>query len=253
MWRTHLTWPFALALIYLATGCHRRVTPPAPSVPNVPVSSPPSLRDVAILYQSANGYADIAEQLKKLLPAATYRVTMADVQSEDSQTARDTLRRNPKLFTVAIGLPAARFARDELKGPILFAEVFNYQELLVSGRPIRGVAVVPPLNLQVQDWTKLDPKVRRVGLIVSQSHTDLISEAEVAAKIATVSVKSEISGSDRETLYLFKRMAPQIDGIWLVPDDRFSARKSCAICSSTLCLTEFAFVCSAMGFSIGVL
>jgi hypothetical protein len=220
MWRSRLRWPSALVLIYLATGCARRVIPPAPSVTNAPVPSPPPLRDVAILYHSASGYSDIAAQLKKLLPAATYRVTMADVQSEDSQRALDTLRRNPKLFTVAIGLPAARFARDELKGPVLFAGVFNYQELLVSGRPIRGVAAMPPLDLQVQDWTKLDPKVRRVGLIVSQSHTDLISEAELAAKIATVSVKSEISGSDRETLYLFKRMAPQIDGLWLVPDDQ---------------------------------
>jgi len=229
IWRLRLTWTFALVLIYLATGCARRVRPPAPSVSNrppapsvhnIPVPPPPSLRDVAILYQSANGYADIAAQLKKLLPAATYRVTMADVESEDSQRARDTLRRKPNLFTVAIGLAAARFARDELKGPILFAGVFNYRELLVSRRPIRGVAVMPPLDLQVQDWTQLDPKVRRIGLIVSPSHTDLISEAQLAAKIATVSVTSEISGSDRETLYLFKRMAPQIDGLWLVPDDQ---------------------------------
>jgi hypothetical protein len=175
------------------------------------------LREVAILYHSASGYAEIAAQLKNLLPASTYRVTIADVQSDDSQRALDRLRRNPKLFTVAIGLPAARFARDELKGPILFAGVFNYQELLVAGRPIRGVAVMPRLDLQAQDWTKLDPKLRRVGLIVSQSHTDLISQA---AKITAVSVKTEISGSDRETLYLFKRMAPQIDGIWLVPDDQ---------------------------------
>jgi hypothetical protein len=79
---------------------------------------------------------------------------------------------------------------------------------------------MPRLDLQAQDWTKLDPKLRRVGLIVSQSHTDLISQAQLAAKIATVSVTTEISGSDRETLYLFKRMAPQIDGIWLVPDDQ---------------------------------
>jgi ABC-type uncharacterized transport system substrate-binding protein len=220
MWRSRLTWSFALVLIYLATGCGRRVTSPAPPVPNIPVPSPPPLRDVAILYHNASGYADIAAQLKRLLSAATYRVTMADVQSENSQRALDTLRRNPKLFAVAIGLPAARFARDELKGPIVFAGVFNYRELIVSGRPIRGIAVMPPLSLQIKDWTKLDPKLRRVGLIVSQSHRDLISEAELAAKIATVSVKSNISGSDRETLYLFKRMAPQIDGFWLVPDDQ---------------------------------
>jgi hypothetical protein len=79
---------------------------------------------------------------------------------------------------------------------------------------------VPPLALLVQDWKKLDPKVRRLGIIVSASHQELIAQAELAAKTAAVTIKHEISGSDRETLYLFKRLAPQIDGLWLVPDDK---------------------------------
>jgi hypothetical protein len=90
-------------------------------------------RDVAILYHSVSGYADVATQLRKLLPQETYRVTMVDVKAEGAQTKLEPLRRKQNLFTVAIGLPAARFARDELKGPVLFAEVFNYQELLVRG------------------------------------------------------------------------------------------------------------------------
>src|SRR5262245_83303 len=187
MWKSRLRWTFVLILLYLVTGCARRVTPRSPSV-NTPVPAPRPVRDVAILYHSATGYADIAAQLKRLLPAETYRVAMADVQSESSQSALDALRRNPKLFTVAIGLPAARFARDELKGPVLFAGVFNYQELLVTGRPVRGVAAMPPLDLQVQDWRRLDPTVRRVGLIVSQSHTDLIYKAELAVRIDRVSL-----------------------------------------------------------------
>jgi ABC-type uncharacterized transport system substrate-binding protein len=107
-----------------------------------------------------------------------------------------------------------------LKGPVLFAEVFNYQELLVTGRPIRGVTAVPPLDLQVQDWKKLDPKVRRLGIIVSPSHYELVVQADRAARTAAVTIKHEISRSDKETLYLFKRLAPQIDGLWLVPDDQ---------------------------------
>ena len=79
---------------------------------------------------------------------------------------------------------------------------------------------MPPLDLQVLDWKKIDPNLRRLGLIVSQQHTDLIPLAERAAAAAAVTVKHEISDSDRATLYLFKRLAPQIDGLWLVPDDR---------------------------------
>jgi ABC-type uncharacterized transport system substrate-binding protein len=85
---------------------------------------------------------------------------------------------------------------------------------------MRGVASMPPLDLQVQEWKKLDPRLRRVGLIVSQSHAALIPQAERAGTGASLTVRHEVSGSDRETLYLFKRLAPQIDGLWLVPDDR---------------------------------
>jgi ABC-type uncharacterized transport system substrate-binding protein len=155
-----------------------------------------------------------------LLPADTYRLTVADIGAVNTPAILNSLRGRRGLFVVAIGLPAARIARDKLDAPVVFAQVFNYQELLVAGRTVRGVASMPPLDLQVQDWKKLDPKLRRVGLIVSSSHKDLVPQAERAATSASLTIRHEISGSDRETLYLFKRLAPQIDGLWLVPDDR---------------------------------
>jgi len=159
-------------------------------------------------------------QLRKLLPLETYRLTLVDVQDEASRRVLTSLKSRAALFTVAIGLPAARIARDEFRGPVVFAQVFNYKELLVEGRAIKGVAAMPPFDLHVQDWKKLDPQVRRIGLIVSPTHTDLVPQAELAARNASITVKHEVSGSDRETLYLFKRLAPQIDGLWLIPDDR---------------------------------
>jgi len=211
-----ILFPFAFS------GCATRApAPPPPPLPSKANVTRPPLREIAILYSNNSGYVEVSTQLKRLLPVETYRVTTVDVQGQQtSKQTLDTLRRKRSLFTVAIGLPAARFARDELSGPVLFAEVFNYKELMVTNRSVRGVAATPPLALQVQDWKKLDPKVRRVGLIVSQSQTDLIPQAELAAKGAAMTIKSEISGSDRETLYLFKRLAPQIDGLWLMPDER---------------------------------
>jgi ABC-type uncharacterized transport system substrate-binding protein len=176
---------------------------------------------VAILFNNAPGYVDVAAQLRKLLPAETYRITLADVDAASSRGLIASLRTRTDLVVIAIGLPAARIARDQLRAPVIFAQVFNYQELLVTtGRAIRGVTAMPPLDLQIQAWKKLDPKLRRVGLIVSQSHTELIAQAERATEAAALTIRHEISGSDRETLYLFKRLAPQIDGLWLVPDDR---------------------------------
>jgi hypothetical protein len=219
----------AVILLCAIAGCARR-NPALPAPPAGPGAGridsvrsdipPTPRREVAILFNNAPRYTEVVAQLRKLLPLETYRVTLADVEADNSRRILDSLRGRPGLFVVAIGLPAARIARDELSSPILFAQVFNYQELLVRGRVIRGVTVMPPLDLQVRDWKKIDPNLRRLGLIVSQMHTDLIPLAERAAAAAAVTIKPEISDSDRATLYMFKRLVPQIDGLWLVPDDR---------------------------------
>jgi ABC-type uncharacterized transport system substrate-binding protein len=173
---------------------------------------------VAIL--TSNSYATLANELARLLPRDAYKVTRVEVDTEASAGRLQSLQRRTDVAVIAIGLPAARIARDRFNGPVIFSEVFNYQELLVKGRTIRGVSPMPPLDLQAREWKKLDPKIRRLGLIVAQSHSELITQAQTAAKASSLSLIHETSSSDRETLYIFKRMASQIDGLWLVPDDR---------------------------------
>jgi ABC-type uncharacterized transport system substrate-binding protein len=173
---------------------------------------------VAIL--SSDGYAALAAELVRQLPREAYKVTSLVVENQTSVRTLQSLQRKTGLTVIAIGLPAARMARDRFNGPVIFSQVFDYQELLVNGRNVRGVSAMPPLDLQAREWKRLDPKLRRVGLIVARSHTELIAQAESAARAASLTLVHETSDSDRETLYVFKRMASQIDGLWLVPDDR---------------------------------
>ena len=179
-----------LLLIVLGalSGCASRRPAASPPTPASPPSSPPPRanaptpvrRDVAILYSDAAGFTEVANQLRKLLPLDSYRLTVIDVEAPNSQASVNALRNRAGLYVVAIGLPAARIARDRLTAPVIFSQVFNYQELMAGGRAMRGVAAMPPLDIQVQDWKKLDPKLRRVGLIVSSPHKDLIAQAERA-------------------------------------------------------------------------
>src|SRR5262249_19988101 len=125
------------------------------------IRSAPSRRELAIVFKSGTGYTEVVTQLRKLLPVETYRLTLIDVEAENSQRILDSLRSRAGLVVVAIGLPAARSARDQLNAPILFAQIFNYQELLGGGKTVRGVTAMPPLDLQVQDWKKFDPKLQR--------------------------------------------------------------------------------------------
>lgn len=177
--------------------------------------------EVAILFDnSSSDYAEVAAQLTRLLAPRHYRLTAVDISVDSSQGVLRDLRQKRNAFLVAIGMPAARMARDQLAGPILFAQVFNFHELLSGNRTVRGVATIPPLDMQLKDWRGLDPGLRRIGLIVGERHSELVSEAERAAASAGITLRDEVSSSDQETLYMFRRLAPQIDGFWLMPDDQ---------------------------------
>jgi hypothetical protein len=175
---------------------------------------------VILFRETSAADAEVAAQIAKLLPADRYRVTVTPLAADRSATITPTANGRPHAVAIAVGREAADAARVQLAGsPLVFCEVFNYQELLAAGGAIWGVHSVPPLALQLRGWSTIDPQRRRIGLIVSDAQASLVDEA-IAAANGTVEIKAEVSSSDRETLYLFKRLVPQIDGLWLSSDNR---------------------------------
>ena len=90
----------------------------------------------------------------------------------------------------------------------------------------RGVAAWPPVEAQVAAWKEVDPSVRRIGLIIGEGHDELLREAQLAAERHDVDLVVEVSRSDQETLYLFRRMVRDIDGFWLLPDSRILSSRA---------------------------
>ena len=191
------------------------VSTPVPS--RVPEFEPPNL---AILYEGGYaGHAEVAARLVELLPPDRYSVEPVDLDAAASAASLAALRDRPALV-IAVGMEAAEHARAELpKHPLVFCQVINYQPLLRDDAPIWGVHSVPPLGLQLRAWKSVDTTLRRIGLIVSDAQVQWIEEATEAAERAGVEIRYEISGSDRETIYQFKRLASRVDGFWLLPDN----------------------------------
>src|SRR5690606_5465593 len=117
------------------------------------------------------------------------------------------------------GSEATAFARA-LAVPLVFCQVFDHHELLQAKRPVWGVAAMPPIRLQLAAWRTLDPSLERVAMIVGASHASFAETAVAAGQELGLVVSFEVAASDRETSYLFKRVAPQVDGVWLPPDGR---------------------------------
>ncbi|SRR5690606_8389820 len=196
-------------------------TPPAaPTRPAPPPVVEPPDRPLAVLHDGASAeHAAVAAEVAALLAADGHRVSSVNVRSAD---ALSVLASQADLVgvAVAVGLEAATAARRTLAAPLVFCQVFNHEQLLHEGPPAWGVAAVPPIGLQLRAWKALDPSLERVALIVGASHAALAEEASAVGRELGIAVSYEIAASDLETSYLFRRAAPQVDGVWLPPDGR---------------------------------
>ena len=74
--------------------------------------------------------------------------------------------------------------------------------------------------MQVQAWQELNPGLQHIGAILGDGHEELLAEARKAADSAGLTLQHRTARSDRETLYMFNRLTPDIDGFWLFPDNR---------------------------------
>ncbi len=121
---------------------------------------------------------------------------------------------------VAIGLRAANSSVALSNAPVVFSQVFNYQDHSLLGERSRGIAAVAPMAAQLAAWKEAEPTLSSVGFVIGPGHDALIEEAELAAERHGVQLIVNVANSDQEALYYFKRMVRDIDGFWLLPDNR---------------------------------
>ena len=205
-----------------------KVEPPKVEPPKVEppkVAEPPRLPPVAIVLTSSRpAFLDVANALTGHLDD----FQVYDL-SDDSQPPVSILRGINDSDTgtvVDIGLRAAKSSVAMADSPVVFSQVFNYQDFELLTANSRGIAPLAPLDAQLAAWTEIDPTLSLIGIIVGEGHDDLITEAQLAGQKHNVELRIQISHSDQETLYLFRRMAQDIDGFWLFPDNRILSSRS---------------------------
>lgn len=191
---------------------------PAPREPVVQPAPPrqPVRADIALVVDTSTpAHAPIADEIASALSPRRYRVERFAATAPEL----DALRTRG-VTVVAVGPEAVLAARAALPDkPLVFCQVPAYGDVLQAGAPIWGVQTLPPLELQLKSWQSVDPSLRTIALIVSASGTMLAQEAQRAASALAADLLVETSASDRETLYLFRRIAAGVDGLWLLPDN----------------------------------
>ena len=197
---------------------------PAPSPEPKPAPPPPVLPAVAIVLTNQQpAFADVARELAAHFPEHEV-FDLSDASRPPVSVMRQVNDDAPGAV-IAIGLRAALSSVSLSEQPVIFSQVFNYRHHGLLQDNSRGVAVLPPLDAQVTAWKEIDPGIARIGMIIGEGHEDLVTEAEIAAQRHDIELVTQVTRSDQETLYFFRRMVRDIDAFWLLPDNRvLSAR-----------------------------
>jgi hypothetical protein len=191
---------------------------PDPVDPVEPVTEPPAPRVAVVLSERSEAYERVAAEIIPMLDRPlVYNLSDRSLSTADAFLA---IADSTVDVVVAIGLRAAEAASQLSPVPVVYCQVFNLAAPEKPAVPFKGVSSLPPLSPQMQAWKQLNPGLGRVGTIIGPGHEGLIDEAHAAAAEHGIDLEHRVAKSDRETLYIFKRMAPAIDGFWLFPDNR---------------------------------
>ena len=195
--------------------------PQTSSAPVEPIREIPLTVDSPVAIVVTNtipAYTNVATELGKLLENQTV-YNLAD-KSRSEKEVFSRIDETEAEAVVAIGLRAATAAKSYSQVPVVFCQVFNVEDNDLISDQVKGVAALPPLDLQVSAWKELNPGIRNIGAIIGEGHESLIEEAAESTEAAGINLHYRVANSDRETLYLFNRLATDIDGFWLFPDNR---------------------------------
>lgn len=169
-------------------------------------------------------YTRVARELQKRLGqrAKTYNLNGA---AETSSELVGRLQRSERNQIVAIGLSAARAARALSDKQVIFCQVFDYKDQDLVTSWMKGVSMLPRFIDGFRVWKELDPRLKRVALLTGPNQDRLAADAVDAGRNQNIEVIHRWVGTDKEMLYTFKRLAPEIQGLWLLPDNRVLSKE----------------------------
>lgn len=188
---------------------------PKPAKPAV-AAAPAPPKTVAIVYADpVPMYGRIAAGVAARLPKRSQIFALKQEQLEPRKTE---LKQYDQV--VAIGATAARSASTLPAKPLVYYQVFNRGDYGLERSHMRAISMTPPMEQQFGALKSLAPDVNRLGVITGPGHEALIRQAGTAARQHGMQLVHRVTHTDKETLFEFKRLVPEIDAFWLLPDNR---------------------------------
>jgi ABC-type uncharacterized transport system substrate-binding protein len=183
----------------------------------VAVEPRPTPRTAILVSDDIPEYMAIAAELQQHAQAHV-TVHNLDGEATNAEKALSELGGHSDRL-VAIGLLAATVGR-RADLPMVFCQVYNYQDYDLLSPTSKGVQLLPPFSLQLEAWRSLSPQLRHIGIVTGPAQGSLVAEIRQAVERAGLTLTVATVQSDQEALLAFKDMTQSIDGLWLLPDNR---------------------------------
>ncbi len=128
----------------------------------------------------------------------------------------------------AVGIWALHMiARQTTEIPVVYAMVLNPPSVAGAvAKNITGASMNVPVELTMQLFKELGPKIRRVGIIFNPAKTGyLVSQAESVAREQGLQLIAKQIQSPREAIQALDFLQGKIDMLWILPDETILARE----------------------------
>lgn len=176
-----------------------------------------------LVSENIPAYNSVATALARQLGRRARVLYLSGSLAENNRTVAAYRNDERKQF-VSIGLKAAIAANALPKRQVVFCQVFNYQEYDLVSSMHKGVSMIPEMSKIFRAWGDISPGITDVGLISGPHLDDMVQAAREAAKENGITLHHVAVNFDKEYQYAYKHMAGDVQGYWLLPDNRVLSR-----------------------------
>lgn len=179
----------------------------------------PPMRVAILASENIPAYSEVARALSKQLGRRGTIYYLSGSQLENFKTVAK-FRNEERMQIVSIGLNASLAAKTLTNKQAVFCQVYNHQDYALLTPLHKGVSMLPSFPKIFSTWRTLSMHTTDIGIISGPGFDDVIQTAKSAAKIHGFTLHHTTVNSDKEYQFAFKNMSKEVQGYWLLPDNR---------------------------------
>lgn len=211
---------FCLALQSCALQPQSAATMPesaTAATPHKKTSSPPQV--VIFVSDDIPAYSEVAKALTGHLGPRSSVFYLPGSRLENLKTIARFKNAEHTQF-VSVGLNASIAAKSLANRQLVFCQVFNHQDYGLLSSRHKGVSMLPSPNRIFNTWRAFSPDLTDIGIITGPGFGELIQSAHSAARAYGFTLHHKTVKSDKEYQYAYKKMNREVQGYWVLPDNR---------------------------------